>query len=156
MIEAGELTLRPWRPEDASFVFHACQDPDIQRWGAVPVPFTARHAVEHVRAQPGPARASFAVVRTETDELVGCTWLIRTDDDGASVGVWVAPEARGRGVAAVALEALIRWTGDRDGAGLVRCVVATANAPARTAVERAGFVLAGPAHDALVYVRAAP
>ena len=43
-IAAGAITLRPWEPADVSFVYDACQDPEIQRWTNLPSPFTASDA----------------------------------------------------------------------------------------------------------------
>ena len=42
------VLLRPWRPEDAEEVFRACQDPDLQHFTQVPVPYLLEHAVGFV------------------------------------------------------------------------------------------------------------
>ncbi|MFJ8018439.1 GNAT family N-acetyltransferase [Streptomyces sp. NPDC096339] len=42
------LVLRPHTPGDAAEVHAACQDPEIQRWISVPVPYEPAHAgMEH-------------------------------------------------------------------------------------------------------------
>ena len=43
-------SLRPWNPADADAVHRACQDPDIQRWTAIPVPYLPEHAQGFVRS----------------------------------------------------------------------------------------------------------
>ena len=59
------LRLRPWRADDAPAVHATCQDPELQRWTEVPVPYLPEHAEQFVGpvaadtwAQGG---ASFAV-----------------------------------------------------------------------------------------------
>ena len=39
------LVLRAWQEDDAEDVFRACQDPLIQRWTMVPVPYLREQAV---------------------------------------------------------------------------------------------------------------
>jgi hypothetical protein len=40
----GTVMLRPFRTSDADAVFRACQDPAIQRWTLVPIPYLREHA----------------------------------------------------------------------------------------------------------------
>lgn len=40
----GIVAVRPWSSTDADWVFEARQDPDIQRWTRVPVPYTEADA----------------------------------------------------------------------------------------------------------------
>ena len=44
-ITAGSLHLRPWESGDAEQVYEACQDPELQRWTTIPVPYAERDAV---------------------------------------------------------------------------------------------------------------
>src|SRR5258707_8070698 len=44
------LVLRAWQPDDAVDVFRACQDPLIQRWTMVPVPYLREHAEDYTSA----------------------------------------------------------------------------------------------------------
>ena len=63
--------------------------------------------------------AHFAITATETGELLGSIGLKDIDWDAgrAEAGYWVAPEARGRGVATLALRALVSWAGSTSGSG---------------------------------------
>ena len=64
-LQAGDLLLRPFVPADAGAVFSACQDPEIQRWTTVPVPYTRDDAEEFVAAcaeRWASGMPSFAVV----------------------------------------------------------------------------------------------
>ena len=116
-IAAGGLTLRPWEPADVAFVYHSCQDIEVQRWTPLPRPYTAGDAVRLLElSEAGRAEnvaAHFAITATETGEVLGSIGLKDIDWDGgrAEAGYWVAPEARGRGVATLALRALVGWAG---------------------------------------------
>lgn len=49
LVAVGDrVALRHWRDSDRDIVFAACQDPEIQRWTTVPVPYTEQHAVDFV------------------------------------------------------------------------------------------------------------
>lgn len=58
------------------------------------------------------------------------------------VSLWVAPQARGRGVATRLIEAVASWS-RADGASVLRLEVGAANHVARRVYERAGFVATG-------------
>jgi RimJ/RimL family protein N-acetyltransferase len=44
----GVIVVRPWNRSDADWVFDACQDPGIQRWTRVSVPYTEGDAESFV------------------------------------------------------------------------------------------------------------
>lgn len=73
--------------------------------------------------------------------VVGVPWGGR---DGAAglVSMWVAPEARGRGVGAALVEAVIEWTRDA-GYDRIYLEVADGNAPAIALYASCGFVPTG-------------
>jgi ribosomal protein S18 acetylase RimI-like enzyme len=58
------------------------------------------------------------------------------------ISMWVAPEARGRGVAKALIRELARWTLAR-GASTILLFVQEANTPARHLYERIGFTPTG-------------
>jgi len=78
-------------------------------------------------------------------QAVGMAWA-KVDADDASIvnlfQMWVAPEARGQGVAGGLLEEAIRWAGAR-GAQALQLGVNCANLPAVRLYERAGFAETG-------------
>lgn len=146
MIEVGAYTLRPWQASDTTFVFFCCQDPEIQRWTTVPVPYRAGDAatfvVAHATAQPEEASAWFAVVRTDTGELLGSislNWFDRRRRTG-EIGYWLGPDARGQGVMSTVLEGLARWATAALGLASVRLRIAAGNTASRRVATRAGFV----------------
>lgn len=110
------MVLRPWADSDADDVYRACQDPAIQRFTTVPVPYLREHADVFV----GPFQrknwaerrgASFAVADASSGELLGACSLVGLDLDHlrSGAGYWTAPHARGRGVTARALRRLADW-----------------------------------------------
>jgi len=94
------------------------------------------------------------------DRLASVPLNLVADLDGSSVGMvsgahldapgavellslWVAPEARGKGIANGLIGAVIDWAVDQ-GAGQLRLAVRAANAPAVALYRRNGFEHAGP------------
>jgi RimJ/RimL family protein N-acetyltransferase len=86
----GVVVLRQWRPEDAGAVFLACQDPDIQHFTQVPVPYLLEHAVGFVAGAPTQwadgSGAQFAVTDPTTGQLLGCMGLMEVDHDRRQIG----------------------------------------------------------------------
>lgn len=80
---------------------------------------------------------------------VGLAWA-KASEDGALVSlyqVWVAPECRGRGVAAALVEQAIAWSG-AQGAQCIELGVTTGETPAVRLYKRLGFADTG-AEEAL-------
>jgi RimJ/RimL family protein N-acetyltransferase len=146
-LASDTIALRAWRRADVTDVFDACQDPEIQRWTRVPVPYLAHHASDFVanassiwRQRKG---APFAVVSLETDGVMGSCSLVSVDlaDRCAEVGYWVAPRHRGRGVARQALCLLADWALGEVGLVRLEAAIGVGNATSRAIAERSGFEL---------------
>ena len=138
--------LRALQPNDAEWIYRACQDPDIQRWTMVPRPYTREHADSFV-VDRGGELAAYAIVTSLTDEPVGVAGLHHVRDGVASVGYWVAPWGRGHGAAANALQVLQSIISQQTKAHTVRALIAETNVASRRTAERAGFTLTGPDPD---------
>lgn len=111
-ITGAGLVLRPWEVRDAPALVTAYADPEIQRWH-LRVLADVAEAEEWITATradwAGSTHADWAV---EVAGAVAGRVSLRSIDafDGlAEIGYWVLPTARGRGVAARAVEALSRW-----------------------------------------------
>jgi RimJ/RimL family protein N-acetyltransferase len=139
----GALTLRPPRREDAEAVTAACQDPQIQRWVGVPVPYERAHAEAWLAGAPQRARAGEAVnlLAEEDGRLAGSFSLLEIDRDRGygEIGYWVAPHARRRGVATRAVALMRAWARDTLGLGTIEILVHRDNEPSCGAARRAGF-----------------
>ena len=153
VIEAGPLTLRPFHETDIAWVYEVSQDPAIQRnLPEVFTPYRMEHAAHFVRQQTMAAwdegrRAEFCVAEAATGTRLGRAGLdLRPHEPGAAeVGYWMAPAARGRGVATAAVRALCRWAFAQPDLALDliewRCEVG--NVASRRVAEKAGFLMEG-------------
>lgn len=147
--EAG-LLLRPWRTADAEAVHRACQDPEIARWTSVPSPYGMEHAHGFVTdfaraAWASGTAAPLGVFDAATGELLGANGLGRLERDHRTgeVGYWVAPWARGRGVATNATRAVARWSLETLGLRRLAWRAEIGNHASRVVAERVGFRLEG-------------
>ncbi len=154
VVHTGRLVLRPYRPEDVDAEHRACQDPDIQRWTTVPVPYTEADARQFVTETTVSARAQGRALTTAIDvdgRFVGSAGLhFSTGMLGPAVGYWLAPWARGQGYAAEATRALADWAFDR-GAHRVHLSADVRNVASRAVARRAGFVEEGIVRSSLPY-----
>ena len=150
----GGLVLRLPTDADVQAIAAACQDPDIARFTRVPSPYTVDDARWFVGMAADGARsgASLNLVVHDGDDLVASCGLPRVDqrDRSAEVGYWVAPGARGRGVATRASRAVCRWAFEEAGVERLMLEAATVN-PGSNGVARAlGFTLEGTLRQAAV------
>ena len=144
----GSVTLRAWEPHDARAVFEACQDPLIAHFiPDVPMPYTeesARQFVVRRRADwASDDERSFAIADAATGEVLGAIARHGPWGHRAQFGYWLAPSARGRGVATRALRLVTDWT--LETAGIIRLDLYTHpdNDASGRVAERAGYVREG-------------
>ncbi len=115
-LNGNDVVLRMLRTEDADDVAAACNDAAITRFlPQVPLNYTREHAMTWIEtiAPDNWARggATFAIADPETDRLIGSVSANGSQLGGyaTSVGYWVAPWARDRGVATDATRTLATW-----------------------------------------------
>lgn len=95
-----ETVLRGWASTDAEAVYVACQDPEIQRWTTVPVPYERHHASGFVGdvavEQWSTRRGAPFCISDPHHRLLGACSLVAIDHDRliGEVGYWIAPGAR--------------------------------------------------------------
>lgn len=135
-----ELTLRPWREDDAPAVYEACQDVEIQRWiPVIPRPYTMKDAEAFVRGEStSHVTHSFAV--TEEGAVVGAIGMkVEEQNRTGHLGYWCAPWARRRGIATGALHLLCRY--GLEDLGLERFALFTdvENVASQRVAEKVGF-----------------
>lgn len=112
-IEAYGVRLRPSRLTDVADTAAACADPLTQRFmPGLPDPYTEQSARRWI-TEGEPAAwttggASYAIADPATDRLLGAVGLSNPIPERRQleIGYWVAPWARGRGVATAATRAL--------------------------------------------------
>ena len=152
-LTAGDLTLRPLTQRDADDVAEACQDPETLRWLPIPQPYTLANAEWFIGTFAPAQRESGAGIVFAIESagrLVGVIDLkhVNWSSKVAEVGYWVAPWARGRGVASFATRALAEWAIRGHGFERVEVFAALGNTASQRAAEKAGFVREGVARNA--------
>jgi RimJ/RimL family protein N-acetyltransferase len=154
VVEHGRLTLRLPAAADVPWIFHACQDPDIQRFTTIPAPYRAEDAVAWVRIAAEQCAAGrqyhFLIGLTETGELLGSCGLSLHDEPGrADIGYWVDRDQRRQGVATAAVTALEWWATRELGIDQTVLRIAETNVASIRVAERCGYLLAGPDDEPL-------
>lgn len=147
-LRAGDLVLRPWRPEDAPEVLVALSDPLVVRWN----PRLPLRGLDEARAWLAGRAARWADGRAATwavvargGTLLGSVSLRELDraDAFAVTSYWTVPVARGRGVAGLALLRATSYAFEELGLHRVQLAHAVANVASCRVAEKAGFVLEG-------------
>ncbi len=139
------IALRPFRPEDAARIAEICRDTEIPRWiPLIPRGYTVEHAAGYVAMNERNWRErtsfEFAIVDRPSGGLIGSIGL-HVDDapHRGAIGYWVAPEARGAGVATRAVRLVSRWGFDRFGLGRISVWTLPGNRASQRVAEKAGF-----------------
>lgn len=132
--------LRPWSLSDVPAVLAAATDPYIPEITTVPASGDLLEARAYIERQWDRARSgmgySFAICHP--DEAVGQIGLWPREDL-ASIGYWLVPAARGRGLAARALGALVDWASG-SGYPSLELVAEPWNEASLVTARRCGFV----------------
>ena len=113
----------------------------MQHWTKITRPYTREHAKSFVVDQNGELLAN-AIINSRTGETAGVAGIHHIKDGVATVGYWIAPQARRAGAASTALKILpsiVKRLGD---AQTVRAIIAETNVASRATAERAGFKIA--------------
>jgi RimJ/RimL family protein N-acetyltransferase len=166
----GVVALRDFRHGDIDPMVRACSDPFIVRYcGGIPQPYGPDQARGWLATHPHARRAGtempLCIADAESGELLGATGLhkIEWDHHRTETGYWVAPWARGRGVASRALSLLAGWTLGDLGFGRVHLYTETDNVVSQAVARAAGFEeegclrsfleIRGERRDAIVFSR---
>lgn len=150
VISTGPLVLRAPTADDAEAIAVACDDPVTARFlPLLPMPYTvadARGFLEFAEDRWAQGGAEFAI--TQDGRHVGGIGLTPPDRWGTTaLGYWVAPQARGRGVASMAARAVSDWALD-NGARRVELEAEVENLASLRAAYKAGFRREGVRRDA--------
>jgi RimJ/RimL family protein N-acetyltransferase len=110
-IDAGPVRLRAFHDGDVDDIVEACNDPLSRRFlPLLPQPYRRHDALafmhEYVPSAIAAGRAQYAIADPDSGRLLGTIGLAYRRGTVAEVGYWVAPWARGRGVATAATRAL--------------------------------------------------
>lgn len=149
-VSAPRLHVRPLTPGDADDVAKIFGDKHTQRWLPFPPAFDQAEGVAWCTEMAEARRASglgdhYGAIRREDDRLVGCLWTKRTDwaSRVTEISYAIAPDARGFGLAAEAVDALAIALILEHGFQRVELRVAPGNTASRRVAEKAGFTYEG-------------
>lgn len=143
------IRLRAWAEADLRPAMAAKRDPDVLRFTRVPERETEDDHRAFVARQESERRAgetlSFVVADAASDAFLGTISLLRFDwaSSRGEIGYWLAPSARGRGVAVRAVRLLAPWAFTELGLARIDLLAAIDNDASQRVAERSGFVREG-------------
>jgi RimJ/RimL family protein N-acetyltransferase len=143
------VRLREPAARDLDAVVAACQDPMVQRYTRVPTPYEEADGRAFIGGSAGRRvlgqSLELVIAARGDDRLLGMIGIIADRHDAlrAEIGYWVAPDARGRGIATRALGLLAPWCVTSGGFARLDLQAATSNEASLRVAERCGFVREG-------------
>jgi RimJ/RimL family protein N-acetyltransferase len=149
-LESGSVLLRPWTHDDVPAIVCACRDGSIARWSPViPCPYGEGDALGWLEGQE-PMRVrgdglDLAIIHAGTGAVLGAIGVSDVSMTllSASVGYWLAPEARGHGYMTTAVRLLAGWTLDQLGLARIALMTDPDNVASQRVAERCGFTREG-------------
>jgi RimJ/RimL family protein N-acetyltransferase len=144
VLSDANYVLRAPEVADSAQITQACQDRDIARFTQVPQPYTEADAVQFVahasRCWADGTGAEFVVVDLQS-ALVGACGIVALDVEQsvAEIGYWVAPWARGQGVARAALQVITGWAHRELGLQRAYLRIEQVNPASQRVAAAAGF-----------------
>ncbi|MFF3008561.1 GNAT family N-acetyltransferase [Kitasatospora sp. NPDC057940] len=149
-LDLGDVALRPWgRALDVPggtvpALVAAAADPEIARWNPLRIADPAGAEAYLDRCDTGWAEgsaAAFAITDALDGALHGNAFLgwSNQSDGIATVGYWLLPTARGRGIATRAVTAVTRWAVATADARRIELWHAVGNEASCRVADRGGF-----------------
>ena len=146
-IDDGIVRLRLHADSDLERVAAASLDPEVLRWTRVPDDNYAEAMREWIGEwHAGPREElHLIVVDAGSDELLGAAGIVRfeRDERRCEIGYWLAPAARGRGVATRAVRILAGWAFASLPLDRIGITAEPGNRASCAVAERAGFTYEG-------------
>lgn len=139
-----DVLLRVPRAADAEAIAAACGDPEVARWIPLPVPYLPADARAFIdEAAHGWAAGTdqtFVIEERAGETLAGMIGLHPGGVPGrAAVGYWLAPAARGRGLATRAVRLLAAWAFTDPALERLELMTKVGNDASGRVALRAGF-----------------
>lgn len=157
------LLLSTARPDDIDRITALCQDPSIQRWVTVPVPYTRDNAISFVTESvptgwESGRELTWAIRDPEDRRLLGMIGLTELGGRTSEIGYWLAPAERGQGLvtAAVRLVAQYAFAPEGKGSEYLRWRAIAGNWESRRVAWATGFHIEPRPITALVNHRGEP
>jgi RimJ/RimL family protein N-acetyltransferase len=169
-IEGDRVVLRRFRPDDADDLIAGANDALVRRFlPSLPNPYDRDAALWWIREGStsyfSTGGAAYAIADPDTDRLLGSAGAHRKSEGVADIGYWVAPWARGRGVASEAAR-LVSTNATANGFdrltlhtewenGASQRVALAAGFSRESTARAAGRGAGGVRHDLVVWARVA-
>jgi RimJ/RimL family protein N-acetyltransferase len=151
----GSVVLSKPDVGDVDAITAACRDPAISEWTTVPTPYSRADAV-HFVGEVVPLKWASGLpdwgIRTSDDgRLQGMVGFVPRGASAPEIGYWIAPGARGRGLATAAVNLVCDFAFRPDGMGLWRIEwrAFVGNYPSAAVARHAGFRFEGLARHGL-------
>jgi ribosomal-protein-alanine N-acetyltransferase len=145
-LAAPPLVLRPYTVADLAMVRQAAADPFIPSISTVPRRYTddaGRAFIERQHARSAEGDGYSFVIAAEDDPKTGIgsigLWLQEIESGRASIGYWLLAGARGQGLAAHALRAVVSFAFDALCVPRLHLFVEPWNVASARTAEAAGF-----------------
>ena len=140
-----DIALRAWTEHDVVTLVQAMKDPEIPRW--LPViaqpygPEEAREFIAWAEQQWTTQRGLHtAIVERDAGTVLGSVGMhLNLADESGSLGYWVMPWARGRGIASRGAKILARWAFESLSLQRIELLAEVDNTASQRAAEKAGF-----------------
>jgi [ribosomal protein S5]-alanine N-acetyltransferase len=134
----GVVSLRPPGERDLPAIERGIQDPGVIRAFGRPTASAGELLELNRRRWRDGASATFAICGP-ADECVGHVFVNLDVAARGSVGYWLLPEARGKGLATRAVRLISRWALDDLELGRLQLLAEPWNEASQRVAERAGF-----------------
>jgi len=142
----GTVLLRPFVDADVAMLCDLATDPYVPTIGSLPLHADEAEALAYVARQRGRSEEgvgwSFCIADRRSGRALGGAglWVVPDDPSRMTAGYAVAPQARGRGVAARALRALTGFAWSLPGVTRVELFVEPWNVTSLRTAAAAGYV----------------
>jgi [ribosomal protein S5]-alanine N-acetyltransferase len=143
------VALRPWRESDIPAQLEAFSDPWFQRfsdWAPRDEDEALAYLAAHEQARERDEQIELALVEPHDDgALLGGGSLNNVDlaEGRAGIGYWLAPQARGRGVATHAVRLICGWAFEDLRLARLELTCGPDNVASQRVAERCGFTREG-------------
>lgn len=138
----GAVTLRSPGESDLPAIEQGIADAEVVRWFGSPE-HSARQILELNRSPWTEGTGATFSICSPQDGCVGHVWVNLAGSRGGSVGFWLLPEARGRGLATRSVRLISRWALRELGLARLSLFTEPSNEKSQRVAERTGFVREG-------------
>jgi len=134
-------SLHAIKPTDATWIFDACQDEQIQYWTTVPKPYLMEHAIAFANGKTNEKRVW--VIHDSNKKEVGVISIHGVDENGnAEIGYWVAPWGRGVGATIDAIKSVVEYLKTQSDVKSIQATISDLNIASQKVAIAAGLSIA--------------